>query len=270
MYPLLVLALGIVLTLFMDGVAAQYRDLTQRYQSRSQQMQLVSLAENIEQFYVEHAAPPPTVDALASSAGFEQVRGYTNRWQQYGVSPVLTDATWRFTRAVLFTKDPTGGTTAANYLADNACGAGGFDTAVSWCGSKDSRWFRLESRERYAGQIVTQRARMTRMLQKLSDHYNANGGFPAKDNLGTDLAIDSVTKLTTLVGYAGTAANCSGTFNYMGVPVDCGDLFDLWGAPVGYQFLSKKRVMLTSESPIYDAAGSRVVVVAEYDYTLIN
>lgn len=270
MYPLLALTLSIVLSLFIDGVAAQYRDLTQRYQSRSRQMQMVSLAENIRQFYLESAAPPASMSALSTTAGFQQVRGYFNTWQNYAVSPTLTDAVWQFSRAVLFTQDPTAGVTATSYLNANACGTGAFSAATSWCGSKDSRWYRLENRESFNGQIATQRARMVRMLQRLSDYYNANGSFPNQDALGNPLGSNSITKLATLVGYGGTAAGCSGTFNYMGVPVDCGDLFDLWGGPVGYQFVSNKHVLLTSESPIYNAGGTRVVVASEYDYTLIH
>lgn len=268
MYPMLALAISVLLALFIDGVAVQYRDLTQLYQSRVRQMQVVALAENIEQFYVETTSLPADMVSLSGAVGFEQIRGSMDNWQKYAVSPILNDGVWQFTRSVLFSKDPTGGVTPAIYLAANACGAGAFNIAISWCGSKDSRWFRRETRERYNDQIMTQRVRIVRLLQKFSDHYNANDGFPQKDNLGVDLAINSITKLSTLVGYAGTAIGCSGSFSYMNVPVDCGDMFDMWGGPIGYQFMSKKRVMLTSETPIFNASANRVVVVAEYDYSL--
>lgn len=268
MYPLLALAISVLIALFMDGIAVQYRDLSQRYQSQIRQMQVVALAENMEQFYIETTSLPADLGSLASSFGFEHNRGNLDSWQGYAISPVLNDGIWEFTRAVLFSKNPTTGVTPAIYLASNACGTGSFDSALSWCGSKDSRWFRRETRERYNDQITTQRARMIRMLQKFSDHYNVHSSFPQKDNLGVDLALNSISKLSTLVGYSGTAANCSGTFNFMNVPVDCGDMFDQWGGHIGYQFVSKKRIMLTSETPIFNASANRVVVASEYDYTM--
>ena len=269
MYPILVLAIAILLAMLMDGVAGQNRDLIQLYQSRLRQMQLVALAENLDQFYLETATLPANIAALSASDGFQHVRGLVNTWQGYAVSPTLNDGVWQFSRAVLFSNDPTKGTTAAAYLAANACGTGGFDTALSWCGSKDSQWFRLETRERYNEQITTQRVRMVRLLQKLSNYYNANGKFPDKDNLNIPLAPNSMTRVATLAGYGGTARNCSGTFTYMTVPIDCGDMFDLWGNPVGYQFISSKRVLLVSETPIYNNSGNRVVVAVEYDFSLL-
>jgi len=81
MYPILALALAIWLAMLMDGVAGQNRDLTQLYQSRSRQMQVVALAENIEQFYLETAAFPADVTTLSGSTGFQHVRGLADAWQ---------------------------------------------------------------------------------------------------------------------------------------------------------------------------------------------
>jgi hypothetical protein len=269
MYPILVVVIATLLFLFMDGVAGQYRDLTQLYQSRSRQIQIVSLAESIAQFYHENATFPASLAALYSSAGFQHVRSLIDSWQGYAVSPTINDGVWRFNRLVLYSNDPTKGTTAAAYLAANACGTGGYDTALSWCGTKDSNWFRLETRERYNDQIATQRARMARLLQKMSDHYNVNGGFPDKDRFNVALAPNSMTRVADLVGYSGSATNCSGTFTYMTIPVDCGDMFDLWGNPIGYQFVSNKHVLLVSETPIYNSSGNRLVIAAEYDFSLL-
>jgi len=269
MYPILVVVIAALLAVFADGVATQYRDLAQLYQARSRQINVVGVAENIVQFYYENAAMPASLSALYSSAGFQHVRSLIDSWQGYAVSPTLNDGVWQFRRLVLFSNNPTKGTTPSAYLATNSCGTGGYDTALSWCGDKNSRWFRLETRERYYEQIATQRARMARLLQKMSDYYNKNGGFPDKDHLNMALAPNSITSVAELVGYSGGATNCSGTYTYMTVPVDCGDMFDLWGNPVGYQFVSNKHVLLVSETPIYNSSGDRVVVAAEYDFSLL-
>jgi len=269
MYPVLVLVLAIWMLTLMDGVADQNRALSKLYQSHTRHAQIIGLAENLEQFSSETGAFPVSISGLSASVGFEHARGYAENWQGFAVSPQLNDGVWRYHRAVLFSNDPSRGVTPTVYLAANACGTGGYDVAASWCGAKGSKWFRRETRERFNDQIVTQRVRMGRMLQKLADYYNSNGAFPNLDNLGLALAADSSTALRTLAGYAGTSQTCTGTFHYMGVPVDCGDMFDLWGAPIGYQFVSDKRVLLVSETPLYNASGNRIVVAAEYDYSLM-
>lgn len=253
----------------MDGVVGQNRDLGQMYQSRLRQMQLVLLAENLEQYFRETGSMPATVSALGSTGGFEHARGLTHNWQGYAVSPTLTDSVWQYKRAVLFSNDPTDGTTAAAYLAANACGSGGYDTASSWCGSKASQWYRQETRERFAGQIATQRARMSRLAQKLADYYNANGKYPDRDASNVALAADSINALATLAGCATAANACSGTFTYMTVPIDCGDMADMWGGTIGYQFASSTHVVLISETPIYDSTGTRLIVAVDLDNSLL-
>jgi hypothetical protein len=266
MYPILVVVIAVLLSVFTDGVATQYRDLAQLYQSHLRQINLVGIAESLDQFYHENAAIPESLSALYSSDGFQHVRSLIDSWQGYAVSPTLNDGVWQFRRLVLFSNNPTKGTTPTAYLATNTCGTGGYDTALSWCGTKDSQWFRFETRERYNDQIATQRARMARLLQKMSEYYNKNGSFPDKDHSSVALAPNSITSLAKLVGYSGS---CSGTFTYMTVPIDCGDMFDLWGNPVGYQFVSNKHVLLVSETPIYNSSGNRVVVASEYDFSLL-
>lgn len=269
MYPILVLALAIWFTTIMDSLTIQNRELASRYRSWSKQQQLVGIAENIEQFYQEHGDFPASLTTLAAATGFEQVRGLADAWQTYAISPTLSDGVWQFSRAALFSQDPSRGTTSAQYLATNACGTGSFDTATSWCGSRDSRWYRRETRERYNDEIMTQRVRMMRTLQKFADYYNSNTSFPATDHLNAALGVGSITALATLAGYAGTATGCTGAYVYHGVPIDCADMYDLWGNAVGYQFESAKRVILVSETPIVNHSGNRVVVASEYDFGLM-
>jgi len=244
----------------MGSVAKQNQDVAQLYQSRTRSMQVVALAENIEQYFNETMAFPANVAALTGTSGFEHARGAVDVWQGYAVSPTITDSVWQFSRAVLFSNDPSSGTSIATYLASNACGAGGYDTAVSWCGSNTGKWFRRETRERYAEQISAQRVRLKRLLEKFSDYYNTNGNFPDKDSGNNPLAANSMNTIKVLAGYGGTAKTCSGTYTYMGVPIDCGDMYDLWGGPVGYQFVSSKQVVFVSETPIYNNSGTKLIV----------
>ncbi|TRZ66927.1 MAG: hypothetical protein D4S02_05975 [Rhodocyclaceae bacterium] len=265
MYPAFIIAVGIWMAAILDGIVAQNRDLAQMYESRLKQLQLVQLAENLEQYIRERGATPASVAALSASAGFEHTRALADNWQGYAVSPTLTDSVWQYSRMVLFSNDPKGGTAVAAYLAANACGSGGYDTASSWCGAKSSQWYRRETKERYTEQLSTQRARMNRLAQKLADYYSNNGKYPDQNAAAVALTTDSIQSLASLAGYAGSARACGGTFAHMGVPVDCADMFDLWGGPVGYQFVSSKGVVLIAESPIFNSSGGRVVVAVDLD-----
>ena len=233
-------------------------------------MDVTSLAENVAQYFLETNTFPTSLAALAATPGFEQARGMEDSWEGYAVSPAIADMTWDFQRAVLESNDPSKGIDAATYLATNNCGTGGYDTAISWCGSPTGLWYRSETRENYAAQISTERGRMHRFEQKLAEYYNANQSFPDKDSGGTSLGADSVTTLAALASFGGTADTCSGTFSYMGVPVDCADIYDLWGQPIGYQFMNSKHIVLVSEPPIFNNLGNRVVVASDFDNSLLN
>lgn len=265
MYAYMALAITTLLATLMFGVAQQHIDLAVMYQSRTQYMQVVNMAENIEQYAVENAAYPASLPVLQAASGFEQTKSLTNTWLGYGVSGNITDGTWTFTRAVLVINDPSKGVSTAQYMTNNACGVGSYSAATSWCGAATGKWFRRETRETYPSKITTQRARLNRLLQKFGDYYNTGGSFPDKDAANVALGANSINTLASLVSYAGTASGCTGTFSFLGMPVDCGDMFDLWGNPVGYQFVSSKHVLVTSETPIYDNLGNRVVVSADFD-----
>lgn len=269
MYAAMSLAIAILLGILITGVSSQNHDLATLYQSRTKYMQVVAMAENVEQYFLENATFPGSIPVLTAATGFEHSRALIDNWQGYAVSPTITDSVWQFNRVVLFANDPSKGVNAASYLSSNACGSGGYDTATSWCGSATGRWFRRETRERYNEQITTQRARMNRLSQKLADYYNTNQQFPDKDSAGTSLAANSITTVAALAAFGGSAGSCSGTYTYMGVPVDCGDMHDLWGQAIGYQFVSSKHIILVSESPIYNNSGNRVVVAADFDNTLL-
>ena len=71
-------------------------------------------------------------------------------------------------------------------------------------------------------------------------YYTANGSFP---NPG----IGTVT-LAAQVGYAGSAGNCAGVWNWGGIPLGCDDLFTTRGQEVAYVYQSSKSIELTAPS----------------------
>lgn len=259
------------------GLATQYTGLASSYQSASRAMQTKFIAEQLELYFVEHHVFPLSTSDLANTPGYEQVRSMVQQpWQGYSISPMLNDGVWQYQRMVFFSTDPRRGIQSAQYLANNACGTGNFNSSQSWCGSHDSRWFRRETKERYHEQIMTQRVRMYHTLQKFSHYYNAvrnnaPGHFPNKEvDEVTALPAGSMRLLAELANYSGSANNCNGTYTYVGIPIDCGDMYDLWGQPISYQFLSDNHIALTSESPIINSSGTPVIIAAEYDLTLLK
>src|SRR5437868_3322863 len=98
MFPILILAISAWVLAQVDGMTQQYRDLVGLYQSRSRQQQIVTLAETIEQYYIETATFPASLSVLAAAPGFEQSKGAMSSWQGYAVSPTLNDGVWQFSR----------------------------------------------------------------------------------------------------------------------------------------------------------------------------
>lgn len=271
MYAAVTVVLAIWALFATERVVHQYDELIAWYESVTKQRQMIRLSESLNRYVREYGAYPASVNALVGTPGYEHVKGYRNSWQGYAFSGTLTDANWQFQRAVLFTFDPTTGSTANAYLAaDNserangpACGTGGFFAAVHWCGSRESMWYLMETRNDVNDQIVNERARLIRLTQKLANYYNGFGYYPKADGSNTPLAEDSVTSLAELVGYSGGASNCSGQYQFQGVPVDCTDMFNSWGRPVGYQFVNQSHIIIVSETPLVNASGDPVVIAVD-------
>ena len=243
-----------------DDVRHQHERLIDVYQSSSYLHDMIRTAEAMELYFREKGDYPASIAALAATPGYEYINSSMNAWQGYGVSGSLTDSVWTFRRGVLFTNDPSTGTSVSDYLSANQCDTGGYSSAESWCGTKTSMWFRKETRDQMNEQIVTERARLNRLSQKFADYKNTNSTYPDRDASNVALAASSITALAALAGYAGTAANCSGQYQYRGIPIDCSDMFDSWGGKIGYQFESANHIILVSETPFYNSTGTRLVI----------
>jgi len=268
MLPLLVAALGFWLMFIFDGSAQTYRTVGQAYRELVKENQVQEMASAVAQFQRETGAYPATLNALVTTTGKEHLRSSVDAWQGYTVSGTLNDGVWQYRRSALYMRNPIDGLSATDYFAVNTCGTGNATTASSWCGQANSKWYREETRLDYNSQLSQQRARMNMLLQKLASYYNSAQVLPDKAFSGATLSANSITRISALVNYTGAANNCTGTFVYMNaVPIACEDMYDIWGNPVGYQFISNKRVIIVSESPLINATGVPVRVAAELDLT---
>lgn len=260
MYPAFVVALFMLMASMLISLVGKFDARTDYMRQSRIRVEQTRMAEGLAAYRAEKGAMPASLDALVATPGYEHLRSYRNQWMQYAVSGTLNDGTWRFERAAMWTvlrKD--GG---ATYATENACGTGDVSSADSWCGAKDGTWYRVESREFFADEIAQEKVRQRHTLQLLADYWTAKQSFPRVGNNGVTLASGQLAALPALVGYTGTAANCSGVYTWMGIPFDCGALFDVWGSPVGYQYQNDAYVILASEAPFASSAGVRVIVAS--------
>lgn len=262
--PFLVVALVMFLVTVFTNVGDGFDQTAMTYSLRSKENDMVAIAEALELYAREKGTMPPSLAALASTPGYEYLGARFDNWQGFATSPVLNDGTWQFSRTVVYTFDRTDGETDASYLAKNTCGSNSFQTETgSWCGSDNSRFYVVDTRKYIKPQLTTARIKLTRLSQKFADYYNSNGAYPSVDSTNVPLATSSITSMAALAGFAGTAKNCSGTYQYQGIPIDCNDMFDLWGGRIGYQFEGPGHVIFVSEPPIFNAAGGRVIVAVD-------
>lgn len=264
MYPLVTSAILLALASALALQTGDSLSLMRQYRFITQRSQVVMLAENLEQYFIETGTYPASLAALAQTAGYEHVKSLLNNSQGYAVSGVLTDSVWQYSRMVVYSMDRAKGDTDASYLAANSCGSGAFGTAGSWCGQSNSVWFRKETREVVNDAVSNQRIRLNRTLQKFADYYSVQGGFPSMDNAGVALTAGSTYSLASLVGYSGSATSCTGIYTWKGLPFGCEELFDAWGGAVSVVYTSTDAISLMSETPLVNAAGTRLIVASGF------
>lgn len=265
MYPIAIAAILFWAGYLASGLTRQNNDVFDMLRMRTRQVEMVNMAEGLAMFYEEQSGFPASLTALTAMPGYEYLSTSLNNWQGYVVSPSITDSKWTFNRMVAFSYNPAKSVSQATYVASNACGTGDASTASSWCGDSTSQWFRSETRESFSSRMGTQRARFNRLLHKFANYYNGMAILPNQTNASVALTAGNIYKLTTLTGYAGTAANCTGQYQFQGVPIDCSDMYDLWGSEVGYQYVSDTHIIMVSEPPVFDNNGNRVVVAADFN-----
>jgi hypothetical protein len=263
MLALVVVVLAGLLMVQLSQDSMDYAALESYVRAKYQREHMIAIAEGVESYYQERGTFPASLQALASTAGYQELRTAIELNMGYVASGTLNDGTWRFNRTVAYMVPQGSKDTVTTYPNSNYCGTGPITTALSWCGDQNSLYFRRETRDTVNEELITQRVRLNRLQQKFARYYNANQKYPDKDGSNNSLAASSINSFADLVGFTGTAANCAGPFQYMGIPIDCGDIFDRWGNRVGYQFESSAHVIFVSESPFINASGEQVIVAVD-------
>lgn len=265
MYALLIIAIFTWLAYVVGGQAETNIELTKAYKQQRLAGEIKVISDNLNQYYLEKNSYPNGLAELAATQGFEHLRSSTNSNIVHVNASNLTDTMWTFNRFVLLEINPQVGETASSVGAINTCGSGEASSATTWCGRLNTLWERQETRENYNNQLGNQRIVQQRILHKFASYFNENQLFPNKDQNNANLVAGTAYKLATLVGYAGLASNCSGTFSWQNIPIDCGEMFDLWGNPVTYTYFNTVHIALISSTPFKNQGGTKVTIATDLD-----
>lgn len=262
MYVMVATALALALMAVCGSGMQSNLDNTQRMQGENANAVVSTVSNAVQQYYEEYGVFPATLSALAATPGYEYVSTILtvtnqNSFGYLRTTSPISDGVWQFDRAVVFTLKAQLGQTVADYANVNLCGSGPITTASSWCGSRDSFWARLETRDQHVKSLIAERLRQQRLMQKFANAYNGSSTSQFPDAGGT------APTLASLVSYGGTAKTCAGSFSWAGIPIGCDDMYSVWGTPTVLNQITRTHIALLAESTIKDASGSLVNVATD-------
>lgn len=241
MYTLLVSGLITLLMTLAGGLGLLTHAWLQQTRFDVRQVDFSNLSRDLEHYRVEAGVYPDSLQAMADRVGFEHVRPVDSVAVHYTKTTSLTGALWTYDRAGLVSQDVLDVRDVAAVFGASPCASTGtFVTATAWCGRDRDAWRVAESKDLAAADLALQRSHLNFTARKFALYYTANGSFP---NPG----IGTVT-LAAQVGYAGSAGNCAGVWNWGGIPLGCDDLFTTRGQEVAYVYQSSKSIELTAPS----------------------
>jgi hypothetical protein len=265
--PVIVAAFVMWFLALLNGYVALTAGRDQMLDGQQRAINTRFTAGAVMQSISETGTPPASINALASTPGFQDQRlAASIPWQGYAVSGVLNDGTWQYQRVAVFSQRRETAVDTATYLtaSTNACGTAAFNATGPWCGSKNSFWWTYDTRADYPNQVSAERAAQRRILQKFARKYeqvvNNKQVFPNPGGTAASL-------VNLIPGYAQTATTCTGQYMWQGVPLDCTDLYSVWGTPRVYNYISEDYIAILATSTIKDTTGAFVQVASQLDST---
>lgn len=267
MYALFFIAIMTWIAVLVGDQTTNNISVMRSYIAQTKRFDLQLISEGVMQYQLENGVLLSDLNLLSTKSGFEHIRSSVSA--RIGAASVanLTDTLWTFSRIGVFTLNPEKGEISSSYTALNKCGTGTFFAASSWCGLPTGHWFRFETREKNNFELVSQRNRQQRLMQKFSSYFNATDEFPNKDSMNSPLVAGTSYSLAALAGYSGVSRNCTGNFSWLGVPLDCDDLFDRWGGNTNFTFFSNTHIALISTSSILKNNGTAISIATDLNAT---
>lgn len=273
MPALVVTALLLLLSIFANIAADNFLS-ARSYRLESSKTAQAVVAREVDFYRLETGTVPASLAVLAATPGYRHLVSYlaetnggvfpsTSDFVFVTASNVLTDGVWTYQRAaVVAPKDRTETTSSYLSASRNTCppttGNAAFAQAASWCGSRDSFWDALDTRQVANKRLAVARKRQDLTVTKFVRQYQASASFPAA---ASATALRALVTPASGVSTPGTnLATCQGTFYLVNIPLECSDLYNSFGNPVSYQRTGAKQILLTSTSDIKDASGALVAV----------
>jgi hypothetical protein len=268
--PYIVLMIFFILQSLLLITAARTNDLVDSLDMQNRDASIKIFATAIQNYYNETGNYPASTSALAASSGYEYLKNIARPFQSLTTTNGLNDTVFQYKRAAIFIQDPYDHPLDdATYLsaANNTCGTGSFATAIDWCGTKTSRWWKHETRTDIQKNIARERKRLRRLLDKFNAWYNfdistsTTNGVWGNNYPNPGVAAAQLNALVT--GFAQTATTCTGIYTWHGIPFDCSDLYSVWGTPTVYNFVSNTHITLLTRTPYTKTDGTTLFVSTE-------
>ncbi len=219
---------------------------------------LATAGARLKQASINNALPN-TIDGLVGAGEV------AHPWLRYAVARGVSDGTWRFDRAILYVAKPGTAAEATDLLtATNACGAGAFGSAASYCLAVSIPSVRVQGNDAATTVVSATKNALNRTMRKMLSSYYRSGLFPATSPTTGALTPGQSVSVASFVGYTGTAAGCTGIHYFVDVPMDCTDLFEgQSGNPVLYHYVNNNQAGLFVQSRLQRSNGEFVVIGTE-------
>lgn len=180
---------------------------------------------------------------------------------RYAIARDLVGGGWTFDRRMVWVIDPSSRINDANYLLNNQCGANSFDASDQWCPGPALLVNSKNDYESASRNIESARRGVLRTLKKFSALHMANQEFP---NASADTGVISAGEhqtLAQLVGYVGTAEDCTTPIAYEGIPIECEDMYSpVSGEEVRYHYFDPDHVGLFILTDLRRDDGERILI----------
>ena len=220
----------------------------------NQRQDVAEVAKGMLQFYEENTAYPASLNDLANSDGYEQVRTIIERQPNMVYSTVnITGAEYQYQRFIVYIPDHYDTKDQVAFLNNNECGATSFNQDGDYCPDSTSNYY-LGSNLNH---ILTARKKAVYQLDQTMARLVLWGGH---DLPGNALADGTRGDLAGYAGFTGTAAACNGVYVFDGAALGCSDLYNNWGIPVVFNKVSSTHIALSTRLPFLDSAGNSLLV----------
>jgi hypothetical protein len=206
---------------------------------RSMHAQAKTVGVAVRDYMFQFGDVPDSLAVLASTNGFEYINSFIDSRIGYAKVIGLNGQNWRFNRAVVYVQDPFLRVDDATYVTTNECGVDISDSA-GFCGNSDSWFVVIETTEVQLMVYQQLSLGLDDTLYRIVKGYN--GGMPNQKNDSSSITEGDAEYLADVVGYVGTANNCTGVFLFEEAILTCSDLFAFGGEKTSYYYVSADEV----------------------------